>query len=185
MVKPKQTCAGQTVKPTPKAKAKTTPPPSSEDTDSFITLLAKLLNNDWEQEQKISAFLTSIDDNVPDTSLDPLHILATSLHKANSTDLGDFVFSTQLDVEEPETYEQAISCPYAQQWAHAIQEEVDQLEKNKTWDLVPMSEVKTGHKPLSGKWVFKVKHNVNDNIARFKARWVVRGYLQKYGVDFD
>lgn len=114
-VKPKQTRAGRTVKPTPKAKSKTTPPPSPEDTDALITLLAKLLNDDWEQEQNISAFLTSIDDDVPDTSLDPLHILATSLHKANSTDPGDFVFSTQLDVEEPETYERAMSCPHAQQ----------------------------------------------------------------------
>ncbi len=63
-----------------------------------------------------------------------------------------------------------MSCPYAQQWAHAIQEEVDQLEKNKTWELVPMSEVKVGHKPLSGKWVFRVKCDVNGDIARFKVR---------------
>lgn len=48
-----------------------------------------------------------------------------------------------------------------------------------------MSEVKAGHKPLSGKWVFKVKRDVNGDIARFKARWVVRGYLQQYGVHFD
>lgn len=179
-VKPKQTRA---VKPTPKAK--TSAPPSSEDPDALITLLAKLLNDDWEQEEKISAFLTSIDDDVPDTSLNPLHILAASLQKANAADPGDFVFSTQLDVKEPETYERAMSCSHAQQWAHAIQEEVDQLEKNKTWDLVLMSEAKAGHKPLSGKWVFRVKRNVNGDIARFKARWVVRGYLQQYGVDFD
>lgn len=169
--KPRQTRAGRTVKPTPKATTST--PPDPNDTDALITLLAKLLNDDWEQEEKISAFLTSIDDDAPDTSLDPLHILATSLQKVNSTDPGDFVFSTQLDVEEPETYERAMSCSHAQQWAHAIQEEIDQLEKNKTWDLVPMSEVKAGHKPLSGKWVFKVKRDVNGDIARFKARWVV------------
>ena len=71
-----------------------------------------------------------------------------------------------------------MSCPHAQQRAHAIQEEIDQLEKNKTWDLVPMSEVKAGHNPLGGKWVFKVKRDVNGDIAQFKSRWVVRGYLQ-------
>lgn len=33
--------------------------------------------------------------------------------------------------------------------------------------------------------VFKVKRDVNGAIARFKARWVVRGYLQQFGIDFD
>ncbi len=123
----KQTRAGRTVKPTPKAREKTTSPPDTNDIEALVTLLAKLLDNDWKKDH------TSNDqENAPDMGLDPLHILATSLHKANTTDPGDFVSTTHLDVEESETYEQVISCPYAQQWAHAIQEEVDQLEKNKT-----------------------------------------------------
>ena len=91
-----------------------------ENTNALITLLAKLLSKDWKEEEKISAFLTSIDKNdVPDTGLDPLHLLATSLHKSNSTDPSNFVFSTQLDVMEPETYKQAMNGSHAQQWAHA------------------------------------------------------------------
>lgn len=78
-----------------------------------------------------------------------------------------------------------MSGPHAQQWAHAIQEELDQLEKNQTWDLVQMNEVEAGHKPLSGKWVFKINRDVNGNIARFKACWELRGYHQQFGVDFD
>ncbi len=42
-----------------------------------------------------------------------------------------------------------------------------------------------GHRPLSGKSVFKIKRDVNGAIARFKARWVVKGYLQQFGIDFD
>lgn len=42
-----------------------------------------------------------------------------------------------------------------------------------------------GDRSLSEKWVFKVKRDVNGAIARFKARWVVRGYLQQFGIDFD
>ncbi len=170
---PKQTRAGQTVKSMPKAREKTTSLPDTNDTEALVTLLAKLLDNDWEKDHT-----PNDQENAPDTGLDPLHILVTSLYKANTTDPGDFVSTTHLNVEEPEIYERAMSCPYTQQWAHAMQEEVDQLEKNKTWELVPMSEVKAGHKPLSGKWVFKVKRDVNGNIARFKARWVVQGYLQ-------
>lgn len=40
-----------------------------------------------------------------------------------------------------------------------------------------MSEVKAGHKPLSGQWVLKVKSNVNDDITQFKVRWGVQKYL--------
>ncbi len=42
-----------------------------------------------------------------------------------------------------------------------------------------------GHRLLSGKWVFKIKRDVNGVIARFKVRWVVKDYLQQFGIDFD
>lgn len=58
-----------------------------------------------------------------------------------------------------------MNCLYAQQLAYAIQEDVDQLEKNKMWELIPISEEKAGHKPLCGEWVFRVKRNVNGNIV--------------------
>jgi hypothetical protein len=44
-----------------------------------------------------------------------------------------------------------------------------------------------GRKAIRGKWVFKIKDYNEDGelIRRFKARWVAKGFLQKYGVDFD
>lgn len=76
--------------------------------------LAKLLSNNWEENQKISTFLASIDQkDVPNMSLDPLCILTTSLYKATFIDLNNFIFITQLDVEKPEIYKEAMNCPYA------------------------------------------------------------------------
>lgn len=75
--------------------------------------------------------------------------------------------------------------PNAAEWARAIEEELDQLEKNNTWELVHKSNVQPGYRPLGGKWVYKIKRDVDGNIARFKARWVVKGYLQQFGVDFN
>ncbi len=72
-----------------------------------------------------------------------------------------------------------------QQWAHTIQDELDQLEKNGTWVLVPKQDVERSHKSLSGKWVFKVKRDVNGAVGGFKARWVVQSYLQQFGIDFN
>lgn len=75
--------------------------------------------------------------------------------------------------------------PHASQWAQAMKEELGSLHENKTWTLVSNGGMESGQQPLEGKWVYKVKRDVVGNIARFKARWVVKGYLQQYGIDFD
>ncbi len=80
-----------------------------------------------------------------DAVLDPLPILAAFIHKANVEILSDFLSLSQLDVEEPEIYEQAMSRSHVQQWAHTIQKELNQLKKNLTWELV----FKTKHRTRS------------------------------------
>jgi hypothetical protein len=44
---------------------------------------------------------------------------------------------------------------------------------NHIWSLVPLPK---GRKPISCKWVFKIKHGVNDEIEHYKARLVARGF---------
>lgn len=78
-----------------------------------------------------------------------------------------------------------MSGMHAPQWSQAMRKELDQLEKNCTWDLIHKSQVPAGHRPLRGKKVYTVKRDVNGDFARFKARWVVNGFLQQFGVDFD
>lgn len=38
---------------------------------------------------------------------------------------------------------------------------------------------------VSGKWVFHVKYHSDRTLARYKARWVVRGFSQTEGIDYD
>ena len=38
---------------------------------------------------------------------------------------------------------------------------------------------------LPGRWVFGTKLGSNGAITRYKARWVVKGFRQVEGVDFD
>lgn len=38
---------------------------------------------------------------------------------------------------------------------------------------------------MSGKWVFKHKLNPDGSLERYKAQWVVRGFTQRVGIDFD
>lgn len=56
------------------------------------------------------------------------------------------------------------------------------IEKNNTWDLVELPE---GVKPIGLKWIFKIKRNADGTICKYKARLVVKGYVQKHGVDYD
>jgi hypothetical protein len=39
-------------------------------------------------------------------------------------------------------------------------------------------------KVLGSKWVFKVKRNQDRHIIKFKARYVVKGYMQRFGIDY-
>lgn len=58
-----------------------------------------------------------------------------------------------------------MQCPNALLWAQAMEEKLDQLRKDETWVLVPKDEIQPGHRVLGGKWVYKVKRDVNGDIA--------------------
>ena len=62
-----------------------------------------------------------------------------------------------------------------------MHEEMNSLNKNKTYDLV---ELPKGKKVLKNKWVFKLKKD-GDKLMKYKARLEVKGFNQKQGIDFD
>ncbi|WVZ74349.1 hypothetical protein U9M48_022542 [Paspalum notatum var. saurae] len=58
----------------------------------------------------------------------------------------------------------------------AMQDEMESLEKNGTWDLVKLPIDK---KPVRCKWIFKRKEGISPSEpARYKARLVAKGYSQ-------
>jgi hypothetical protein len=66
-------------------------------------------------------------------------------------------------------------------WLKSMNEELDQIEKNDTWELVPRP---TNKHVIGSKWVYKNKMNEKGNIVRNKARLVCKGYAQIQGIDF-
>lgn len=83
---------------------------------------------------------------------------------------------------EPTTYDEAIGSEQTQQWKCAMDDEYNALIENQTWELV---EAPKDQKVIDNRWVFKVKQNPDGTIERYKARLVVRGFTQQYGVDYE
>ena len=79
----------------------------------------------------------------------------------------------------PANYCSGLSDP---NWRAAMAEEYQALIDNGTWQLVPRP---PGANVVSEKWIFKHKYHSDGTLARHKARWVVRGFSQQHGVDYD
>ena len=63
-----------------------------------------------------------------------------------------------------------------------MNEELDQIEKNNTWELVQRPKYK---KIIGTKWAFRKKLNEYGLVTRNKERLVCKGYAQVEGIDFD
>ena len=55
---------------------------------------------------------------------------------------------------EPQTYKEAMSTPEAPYWQEAVNDEINSIMQNHTWELVNLP---PGNKPIGCKWIFKRK----------------------------
>ena len=82
---------------------------------------------------------------------------------------------------ELESFQEVQSQKDKQSWLKAMHEEMNSLNKKKTYDLV---ELPKGKRVLRNKWVFKLKKD-GDKLVKYKARLAVKGFSHKQGIDFD
>jgi hypothetical protein len=80
---------------------------------------------------------------------------------------------------EPTYFEEANTDEF---WNKAMDEELDQIEKNDTWELVPRPKNKN---VINTKWVYKNKLNEYGQVTRNEARLVCKEYAQVEGFDFE
>ncbi|GKB96843.1 retrovirus-related pol polyprotein from transposon TNT 1-94 [Tanacetum coccineum] len=67
-------------------------------------------------------------------------------------------------------------------WIIAMQEELNQFERNKVWTLVPKPYGKT---IIGTKWIWKNKMDENEIVIKNNARLVAQGYNQWEGIDYE
>ena len=80
---------------------------------------------------------------------------------------------------EHKKIEEALTDP---DWVVSMQEELNQFEHQKVWNMVPRPKYK---KVIDTRWVFRNKLDEEGIVTRNKARLVAKGYSQAEGIDYD
>jgi hypothetical protein len=84
---------------------------------------------------------------------------------------------------EPATYTEAAASADHKKWISAMQEEIQSLVKNGTWDVVRLPK---HNKDVHCKWIFKTNEGLSPKEpARFKARLVTKGFNQIPRIDYN
>ena len=63
-----------------------------------------------------------------------------------------------------------------------MNEELDALHKNNTWDMVDLP---PSQSVVGCRWVYKIKTKVDGFVERYKARLIAKGFTQEYGIDYE
>ncbi len=72
--------------------------------------------------------------------------------------------------------DEALAGSEREQWINAMRDEIDHIESVHTYDIIrrPSEPINI----IPSRWVLRRKRDARNNIARWKARWVVKGFKQ-------
>ena len=127
----------------------------------------------WTRDHPISQIVGNVSEKV----------LTRSQVKAKQTSLFSKVefcmYNSFVSKVEPKTVNSALDHS---DWVQAMQDELNEFERNKVWRLIPTPKDAS---VVGLKWVFRNKMDKEGNVIRNKARLVVRGYCQEEGIDYE
>ncbi len=97
--------------------------------------------------------------------------------------ISDETLSLELAHDELKMYKKAKASSDWLLWMKVMKTEVNFLIENEIWKLITSSNDRS--KSLIDRWVFKIKYELDENILKYKARWVVHEYKQQYEIDYN
>jgi transposase InsO family protein len=113
---------------------------------------------------------------VPDLSLSPEFVLSA---------IADGSMEPSIDTGDDPSWADALTSPDREYWIAGAREEIQSLKDLRVYVLIPRFSLPPGRRPMRGKLVCKRKRDDSGAIARYKVRYVAKGYAQQYGVDYD
>lgn len=96
----------------------------------------------------------------------------------------EVAMNAMIEMSEPNSYAEAMSCNDKNQWLNAITEEFKSQEKCGTWRLVLKNHIPKDSSKVKARWVFKRKVEAN-NATQYKVRLVAKGYADKNNYDIS
>jgi hypothetical protein len=90
-----------------------------------------------------------------------------------------FTFTASTPSPIPPSVRAALADP---NWREAMEDEYGTLMSNEIWELIFRPR---DSNVVTGKWIFTHKLRADGSFDRYKARWVLRGFTQRPGVDYD
>ncbi|GJX59461.1 putative RNA-directed DNA polymerase [Tanacetum coccineum] len=125
----------------------------------------------------------NLDEDVHPDDMPPFLLLRRSTrdhHPSIRYSVHEYVLLT--DGGEPECYAETMEDEHKKEWFKAVEDEMNSLHENNTFELVKLPK---GKRALKNKWVYKLKTEEHTSRPRYKARLVVKGFSHKRGIDFD
>ncbi|KAH9109556.1 hypothetical protein AeMF1_015388, partial [Aphanomyces euteiches] len=90
-------------------------------------------------------------------------------------------YSVQVVNGTPVSFADIEKSPNRLKWLKATQVEYDSLIENGTWTL---TDLPPGREALKCKWLWRMKFDADGKFTKYKARLVLKGYMQQYGIDY-
>jgi hypothetical protein len=87
-----------------------------------------------------------------------------------------------IDEEAPKNEREMRKGKYEKEFMSAMDAEIDSIMEHGTFEEVYCPE---GVVPITCRWVYDFKRNEHGKVIKFKARLVVQGYKQQFGVDYE
>ena len=135
-----------------------------------------------------SAFVSEFTPLSHSHTLIPIYLAADHIYSSVSEVLSAIATGsaeTVLDDNDDPTWTTALESPDREYWIAGACEELKSLADLKVFVLVPRSDIPQGRRPLKGKLVCKRKRDDAGNVTRYKVRYVVKGFAQRYMIDYD
>lgn len=132
----------------------------------------------WHVSQKSNLEEQNVEEQNVDQRLSSEELI-DDLPIRGTRSLNEIYERCNVAVLEPASFEDAKED---RKWLVAMQEELAMIEKNETWELVDRPH---DRKVIGVKWVYRTKLNSDGSVNKHKARLVVKGYAQVWGVDYS